>query len=143
MLTPKMLTPDFNKYSIALIKTKNNSEEIIYESKGSRIRPLFDCVNKFKSKEKECILHDKVIGLAAARLIVYSKFISFVKTNLLSKPAKDYLELNNISVEYNILTDNILNNDQTGLCPMENKALQITDDEQFFKDLEKIFKPLE
>ena len=128
-----MLKPDFSSYSLALVK----SDEIIFSSAKSGIRPLLECVTSIK--EDGCILHDKVIGLAAARLIAYSGIIESVKTMVISRPAKEHLEKNKIPFEANTVTDRILNNSKTGMCPMEEKALKSADDKEFFDEISLLF----
>lgn len=128
------MKPNFAKYSLALIK--NN--KIIYSSDKSGLRPLVECINKYKSKLKNCTLYDKVIGLAAAKLIVYSGMFSSVITKVISKLALDYLR-DKINLEYESLTENILNNEKTSICPMELKAKEL-DDTSFINHIKNLFK---
>lgn len=113
-----MLTPDFSKYSLALIE-KN---ELIYSSQENGLRPLFDCLQKYKGKSG-LILHDKVIGLAAAKLIVYSGIIAEVVTTIASAPAKKYLENNRIAITADDVAANIMTRDRKAVCPGEIIAL--------------------
>lgn len=122
-----MLAPDFTKYSLALIK----DNKIIFSSKESGLKPLIECIKKYKSKFKDCILHDKIIGLAAARLILYSAMINLIFAEVASKPAKELLEKNSIRVDAQKIVDNILNKNKTGICPMELKAIKTKDNELF------------
>ena len=64
-----MLIPDFTRYSLALLE----GEKLIYSACGGGLRPLWDALEKFQGKSG-LILHDKVIGLAAARLIVQFRY---------------------------------------------------------------------
>lgn len=129
-----MLEPDFNKYRLALLK----DSKIIYSSDKSGLRPLVECVKKFKGKIKDAILHDKVIGLAAAKLIVYSKMVSFVRAAVISTPANEYLLNNGIPVDARIITENILDKEKKNICPMELNAIEM-DDEKFIGHIKKIF----
>ncbi len=113
---------DYADFSLVLIKNK----KVIYSSKESGLKPLVECVNKFKLKN--CVLYDKVVGLAAARLIVYSKMISNVITPVCSKQAKELLTKNKIKIEAEQIVDNID-------CPMEKMAIETEDNELFFKEL--------
>ncbi len=131
-----MLAPDFTKYSLALIK----DNKILFSSKKSGLRPLVECTKEFKSKFKDCTLYDKVVGLAAARLIVYSAMINLVVTDLASKPAKEFLEKNNIKINAKNSVDNILRKDRKGVCPMEIKAIEIGGNTLFFSEMELSFK---
>lgn len=123
----------------SLVLVHNN--KFIYSSKYAGLRPLFNCIidNKQKFESQECTLYDKVIGLAAARLIVYSNIIGSIKTPLVSKRALELLEQENISIEYISLIDTILNKDKSGMCPMEERAIRITDNNEFFNEMNRIF----
>ncbi|MBU0757367.1 MAG: DUF1893 domain-containing protein [Nanoarchaeota archaeon] len=130
-----MNEPDFSKYTLALFK--NN--EMIYYINKSGLRPILECARKYIGTESNCILHDKVIGLAAARVIVHSGFILEVYTDVISEPAQELLEKNSIVVHKDLVVENILNNDKTGICPMEKKAMDYTSNEKFYEDLLKLF----
>ena len=126
------MIPDFTKYSLALIK----EDKIIFSSDKSGLRPLIERINEFND-ENNCTLHDKVIGLAAAKLILNSNIIKEIKTNVISQPALDYLK-DKISVKYETVTKNILNKEKTSVCPMELKAIELSD-KDFLKHIENIF----
>ncbi len=131
-----MIAPRFDEYSLALIKDK----KIISSSTRSGIRPLFMLVNEFKGKVEDCIIHDKVIGLAAAKLIVYSKIASSVITMVASKIGKEFLEKNGIHIQAVKVVDMILNKNQDGQCPMEMKAGMINYTEDFFEEVKKVYE---
>lgn len=120
---------NFDNYVLALIK----ENKIIFSSKDDGLTPLMECIIKFKDY-KDCELHDKIIGLAAAKLILYSEMIKEVKTSLISSPAKKLLEENKIKIEAEQEVENILNKDKTDICPMEKKAMSL-DKEDLFLDL--------
>ncbi len=75
---------------------------------------------------------DKVVGKAAAMLF-YLAGISFLHTEVLSIPAKEFLEKSNIVFSYDILTDKIINRSGDGLCPMETAVMDIDSAEEGFK----------
>ena len=121
-----MLMPDFSKYSLALLE-KN---ELIYSSRGKGLSPLFDCLQKYKGKSR-LILHDKVIGLAAAKLIVYSGIIAEVVTTIASAPAKKYLENNSIVIHAHDVAVNIMTKDRKAVCPGEIIAIHTESPDDF------------
>ena len=55
----------------------------------------------------------------------------------ITKRAVEILRQANINVEYKILTENIINRTNTGLCPMELIVLNIEDKEEAFMALKK------
>jgi hypothetical protein len=117
------LKPDFTKYSLALIK----GGEIIYRAEGTGLRPLVECVAKLMGEQAGCILHDKIVGLAAAKLAVHSGIVCGVMADIASKPAMEFLDENDIPITANHIVDNIKGRDGAGVCPMEQKAIA-TDD---------------
>jgi hypothetical protein len=122
-----MLKPDFTKYSLALVQ----GDKIIYSAGGSGLTPLWDCLEKYRQSKDKFILFDKVIGLAAARLVVYSGIIAAIHTRLISQPAKQLLKENKIRIEAEEIVANILRKDKSAVCPGEVIALN-TDDQNVF-----------
>ena len=112
------MNPEFNKYSLALVK----NDAIIYSSSGHGLKPLVDCISKCKDKHTGCTLFDKAIGLAAAKLIVYSGMISSIQTLVASASAAGFLKEQGIKLKADKVVANLLNNDMTGPCPMSLKA---------------------
>jgi hypothetical protein len=131
------MKPDFNDYNLALIK----EGKIIFQSDKKGLRPIIETVRDFKNKIDDCVLYDKVVGLAAARMIVYGGFITEVYTKIISKPAFELLTHININVKYENITPNILMKDKRGICPMEKKAMEITDNSKFFNETLERFYP--
>ncbi len=121
-----------NDKSLVLVK----DDKIIFESDKSGLRPLLMCLDELKDKysgEDGFTLYDKVIGLAAARLIICSKAINKVVTPVVSKNALALLKDEGLEVEYDELVENILNRDKTGICPMEKKAESMDNNEDFYR----------
>jgi len=128
-----MLMPDFSKYSLALWERN----KLIYFSGDKGLRPLFDCLEKQKGKSG-LILHDKVIGLAAAKLIVYSGIITEVVTAIASIPAKKFLEDNGVIITAYEVAANIMTKDKSAICPGEVIALHTEAPDDFFQKIKKM-----
>ncbi len=79
---------------------------------------------------------DKIVGKAAAFLYVIMQ-VENVYGETITKRAVEILRQANINVEYKILTENIINRTNTGLCPMELIVLNIEDKEEAFMALKK------
>ena len=126
-----MLKPDFGKYSLALIR----GDEIIFSADGQGLRPLVDCLEKYAQTKGKLILHDKVIGLAAARLVHYSGIIFAVYTRLVSRPAQKFLEENGIEIYAEEVAANILTKDRRAICPGEVLALNTAEQHEFVKQI--------
>ncbi|GAB4291891.1 MAG: hypothetical protein Kow0090_05530 [Myxococcota bacterium] len=130
-----METPDLNKFSLILLHDGN----AVFTSTDERLQPLFDCVARYRGQLSKCTLYDRTIGLAAARLIVFSEMISSVVTRVASLPAKELLQRFNIPLVAERTVENILNKDKSDICPMEKRALVTDDNGDFFKELEHLF----
>jgi hypothetical protein len=131
-----MLAPDFSRYSLALIK----DGAIIYEATGPGLRPLAECVLKLSDKVEGCILHDKVVGLAAARLAVWSGMVDKIVAGMMSESARTHL----MGIEFPFAAMEtvpmILNKDQTGMCPMEQIAAENPGDEEMWEKIRERLK---
>ncbi len=74
---------------------------------------------------------DKVVGKAAAMLFQLAG-ISVLHTEIISKPAKEFLEKTGIVFTYDIVTDKIINRKGDGLCPMETAVMNIDNSDEGF-----------
>lgn len=136
-----MLTIEQNFAEFSLRLFSKDGELLIW-SKNSGLRPLYDCVKKCREKNitADCVLHDREVGLAAARLITESRCISSVITRTASHIATELLKKNNISITADETVDMILNKEMTGPCIMELKAREVPEDASFFYALTKVFE---
>ncbi|KAF0159027.1 MAG: hypothetical protein FD159_774 [Syntrophaceae bacterium] len=125
-----MLIPDFTKYSLALFK----DEKLIHASDGGGLRPLWDALEKHKDKTG-LLLHDKLMGLAAARLIVRSGIIAEIYTMIASRPAKEFLEESGIRLTAFDVVASILTKDKSSVCPGEVIAIDTTDPDTFLQKI--------
>jgi len=125
-----MLTPDFTRYSLALLE----GERLIYSTCGSGLSPLWEALEKFQGKSG-LILHDKVTGLAAARLIVHSGMITEIFTMVVSLPAKEFLQKSGVALTAVDVAANILTRDKSAVCPGEVIALGTGDPDAFLQKI--------
>lgn len=126
---------DFLKeHSLVLAKGK----KIIFSSKEKGIKPLVKCIGLFKDKEKCCTLYDKIVGMAAARLIVYSEMIKEANALIASSSAISFLERNRIKINFKEKVEKIMNKGRTKQCRMEELSKKIRNNKKFYlkiKDL--------
>lgn len=101
---------------LTLVIVKNNN--IIYNSKDRGILPIYLAVTNESYDTKDAATADKVTGKGAALLCVYGK-IKSLHTGIISKPALQFLEDNDIIVTYDKLVDFIKNRAGDGRCPVE------------------------
>lgn len=128
-----MLTPDFTRYSLALLK----GDRLIHASKGGGLRPLWDALEKY-SEKSGLILHDKIMGLAAARLIHRSGIIAEVYTMVVSLPAGQFLEDHGIRLTAFHSAANILTRDKSAICPGEVIALGTSEPDAFYQKIREM-----
>jgi len=94
------------------------------------IQPLLIQIKK--KGLKKAVVVDKVIGKAAALLMIYGK-VKQVHTNIIAKDAIAVFEKYKIKYSYNEIVDYIQNVKKDGLCPMEQKVLNIDSPKQAYK----------
>jgi hypothetical protein len=104
-------------WSLVLMK----DGKIIYRSKDQRLMPLVFCLKNYKKEMQGAAVYDKIIGRAAAMLLVYGK-VKEVWTPTISEGGLEYLQKNKIKVIYRNKTENILNKKGDDLCPMEKMS---------------------
>ncbi|MGV8087298.1 MAG: DUF1893 domain-containing protein [Candidatus Woesearchaeota archaeon] len=128
-----------------MINPKNTLEllyndEIIFSSDKTKLRPLMDAIILISEKYPNYTgfrLNDKVIGIAAAKLIIYSGKIVEIKTDVASESAINILSENNIKIVAEKIVTQIFNNDKTGQCPMELKSIDLSPKE-FYEELKRL-----
>ncbi len=116
----------------SLVVCYSNGECKEYYQK--RINDIKDILRENKLALKDAVIADKVIGKVAASVLTVAG-VKEIYADVMSKHAIPVLEKNNIEYEYKTLTEYVINNDKTGMCPMENKYK----DE---KDITKIYNEM-
>ena len=120
------------------IAVVSNGEVFISQERG--VKPLLHLLSEKKGFLKNASVADKVIGKAAALLMVLGE-IKEVHTLIISEPAIKVFEKYNISCFYDKKVDRIVNRTGDGLCPMETLCLDVDEPvEAFTKIKEKISK---
>jgi len=104
-------------------------------SKAKGLRPLLECLSIYGQPKKKLILHDKGVGLAAARLIVHSEVITAVHSLVASVPAETFLRKNGLPLYAEEVVANILTRDRLSLCPGEEIALKASSVEELTKQI--------
>lgn len=94
------------------------------------IQPLLIQIKK--KGLKNAVAVDKVIGKAAALLMVYGK-VKQVHTNIIAKDAIPVFEKYKVEYSYNEIVDYIQNDRKDGMCPMEQKVLNINSPKKAYK----------
>jgi hypothetical protein len=104
----------------------------LWRSSASGLRPLVEAVLTVGEGLRGATAYDKVVGLASAKLLVYAG-VREVETDVASAPAVRYAECAGLRLRAVVVTPGILNRERTGLCPMEELALEVESPEAFLR----------
>lgn len=99
------------------------NDNIIRTFTGRGVSDLYDLLKLEPEFLKSAFVADKVIGRAAAGLLV-SGNVEYVYTDLISEPALSLLQEHNIKTEYLKVVPFIENRDKTGWCPLESACFE-------------------
>ena len=113
----------YEKRASLVVMFKDGRIEEFY---NPRVKDIVSILRENKDALKDAYVADKVIGKVAAG-------VKEIYANTISEFAIPVLEKHNVKYEYKNKVEYIINNDKTGMCPMENKFK----DE---KDLIKIYQ---
>lgn len=102
------------KISFALIK----KGRLIFQSKDQGLKPLIFCFKNHKAQMRGGFVFDKVVGRAAALLLVWGG-VKKVLTPTVSRGGLTVLRRGGATAEYGRIVKNILNRAGDDLCPME------------------------
>lgn len=116
--------------NLEIVKTrlyeKNASLVVLFENGeveeyyNKRVKDIVSILKENKYALKGAIIADKVIGKTAASLLTVAG-VKEIYANTISDIAIPVLEKNNIKYHYKNKVEYIINNEGTGMCPMENK----------------------
>lgn len=117
-----------NNIEIVKKRLDDTSASLVVMNKNGEIREFYnrrviDIVSLIKSGENfldGAVIADKVIGKVASALLVLAG-VKEIYARTISEYAIEVLENNNIKYSFGNRVDYIINNDKTGMCPMENK----------------------
>lgn len=118
------------------IRTENHTfvcknGDNIYTSDKKGIAPIMDILVEKPALLKGAQVADKVIGRAAALLLIKGG-ISSLYTAVISEHALEVLKNTDIHVSYDKCVDYIVNRKGDGMCPMENAVLNIDNPDEAY-----------
>ena len=109
-----------------------------YVSDLPGLRPLMNWLHQSPEIFEGSYVIDKVVGKASAMLLTYGGARK-IHGKLMSRPADEFLTAHGIEHTYDVLTDYILNQDQSDMCPMEKRVKDLKEPEEAFAVLKPIF----
>ncbi|NPU83396.1 MAG: DUF1893 domain-containing protein [Syntrophaceae bacterium] len=120
----------FRDYNLALFSGGRR----VFSSQGKGLRPLVECLDACRDF-RDCVLHDKIMGLAAARLAADSGIVREIAARTASEPAARFLGARGIPLEAEGTVPAILTQDGGAVCPGERIALAVEDPGRFEKEI--------
>ncbi len=120
-----------NEYLEELNKTGNSlmiysHGRLIFQSASKGIRPHLEAIEKHGEALRGTLMVDKIIGRAAALLILYSGAAE-AHAQVLSRPGKQVLDMHGLPTSYVELTDHIKMEDGSIYCPFERMVQGVAD----------------
>jgi hypothetical protein len=114
------------------------SGELIFQSKSKGIRPHLEAIDELGEKLHGTLMVDKIVGRAAALLILYSR-ASDVQAQVLSEPGKQVFDEYKLNYNYVDLVPHIKQEDGRIYCPFERMVQGISDPEEaYYAIIEKM-----
>ena len=108
-----------NNFSIVIV-----GENDVYTSTKHGVAPLLEILDGGNDVIKNSFVADKVVGKAAALLMVKGG-VKEVYADIISSHALDVFEKYKVKTYYGNLVEYIINRDKTGMCPMEKAVLEV------------------
>lgn len=113
---------------------KNNRIAVVERGRG--VSPLLKIYDNNRSEMADAAVVDKVIGRAAAFIVIAGKSKS-VYGKIMSEDALELLKKHNIKTAYDLLVPRILNQKRDGLCPLEDSVKNDTVPEKALESMRK------
>lgn len=108
-------------------------EEVVFSSASRGIIPLLDAIDTLgRSELSGTLIIDKILGRAAALLIVYMDAAE-AQAALISMGAKEVLRSNGVRFHYSEDTPTIKNIDGTDMCPFERLIIEVSNPEEAYR----------
>lgn len=117
------------KENHTLVIYKNNASVITSNDRG--VNSLIKLIEEDESQLSGSLIADKVIGKAAALLMIYAG-VKEIYAPIISKPALQTLLKHNVKIYYDKEVERIINRKGDGLCPMETLCLDIEKPEEAY-----------
>ena len=119
-----------------LEKTNNSlmifdDEKLIFESESNGIKPHLEAMNQLGDRLQGTIIVDKIVGKAAALLILHSK-AKEAHAIIISKSGKKALK-GKIKFEYHQEVDHIKTKEGKIFCPFEKLVQKINNPNEAYK----------
>ena len=102
------------------------------------LKPLIRWLNEQPDLIRDSYVIDRIVGKASALLLVYGGARK-VHGLTMSRKADEILTAHGIEHSWDVLTDYIVNRTKTGMCPMEQRVVNIDDPEEAYHLFKEVF----
>ena len=124
---------------LSLVIVKNG--KVIFETEKQGIGGFLQAIGKLNKNLVAASVSDKVVGVAAAMLCVYSGVASVFALTISEGGAKVF-EDNNIEYSFEKKVSNILNRSKTDVCPFEKLAMASGSPDEAYVKLKSLARKL-
>jgi len=107
---------------------------LLFESSSRGIRPHLEAIDKHSDMLKDTVFVDKIVGRAAALLILYSRPLKVFAT-VISSSGKALFEESNLRYQFEEEVDNIKMRDGRIFCPFERMVQSISDPTEAYREI--------
>jgi hypothetical protein len=126
---------------------KNKQYTFVAVSKGKIIKtshergviPMLEIIRDYQNILAETVIADKIIGKAAALLLVGYK-VKQIYAEILSQQAKEVLDQYSMFYQYGKYVDYIQNRSKNGQCPMEKLTQRINDPQIAYSNILQYYR---
>lgn len=123
-----------NSYTCVVVK-----EDTFVFSNLTGIMPLMKWIEEDLETLKNCFVADRVIGKAAALLMIFSN-VKEVYAETISEHALECFKNYHIPISYTKKVPYILNRTKSGMCPMEQACLETNNPKEAYEILKNKLK---
>lgn len=106
--------------------------QLIFESDLGGIRPHLKAIDELGDALHGTVMVDKILGRAAAFLVIYSKAAEAI-TNIVSSPGKQVLDAHNLKFSYREEVPHIKLENGVIYCPFERMVQGIDDPDEAYR----------
>jgi hypothetical protein len=124
-----------NNEDLSLVIVKN--EKVIFETKKPGINGLLQAIETLDKNLVKSSVADKIVGVAAAMLCVYTG-VSSVFAMTISGPGIKVLKDNKIAYLFENKVSNIMDRSKTDVCPFEKQAITSINSEEAYVKLKTL-----
>jgi len=117
--------------SLVIVK----SGKVLFETESHGISGLLKAIKQLKSNMAGASVADRIVGCAAALLLVYSG-VAAVFAVTVSEGGLEVLETNHVFHEFGRRVPRILDSKKVDVCPFERLVAGVSDPRRAFEELE-------